>query len=230
MKKYICLPLAVLALFISACTTPRQNTADLKAEIDAARSGHYGQAMLHAELSEEDLEVANTILSHFENDYYWNIDEKKQALDAARSAAHHRYQSEKEMCQWLTEVHTQNHHTTEATHHSVAYFKSGSAVPFKIKDETISKVGRWLNAHPDATATVTASTDTVGRPDYNQDLSEKRAKAVIERLVENGARPNQLVIKAIGEAPGPDNMPNQENRVAIVITSHHVYIDCPNIK
>lgn len=231
MKKHIYLSLAAsLVLFLAACTAPRMNTADLKTEIDAARSGHYGQAMLHAELSNKDLDIANTILEHIEKDHYWNINEKQKALDAARSAARHRLESEKEMCQWLTEVHTQNYHKTEPTHHSVAYFETGSAVPFKINDESIKKVGRWLKAHPDATATIAASTDTVGKPDYNQDLSEKRAQAVVQRLIANGAQSSQLVIKAMGEAAGSDNTPNQEHRVATVTTAHHHYIDCPNIK
>lgn len=230
MKKHIYLPLVALAFFLTACATPKMNTEDLKAEIDAARSGHYGRAMLHEELSEEDLETANTILGHLEKNYYWNINEKQKALDAARSSAHHRLESEKAMCQWLTEVHGQNHHKAEAIHDTVAYFKTGSAVPFKTKDDSIIRMGRWLEAHPDATATVTASTDTVGKPAYNQNLSEKRADAVIQRLVANGARLNQLTIRAMGEAVGPDNAPDQENRVAIVITTHPNYIDCPNVK
>ena len=77
MKNYIHPSLALLAFLLAACTTPKQNTADLKAEIDAARSGHYGQAMLHAEQSAKDLEAANNTLSHLENDYYWNINEKQ---------------------------------------------------------------------------------------------------------------------------------------------------------
>jgi len=33
----------------------------------------------------------------------------KKAKDAAQAAAEHRLASEKEMCQWLTQVHSQNH-------------------------------------------------------------------------------------------------------------------------
>lgn len=71
MKKHIYLPLVALAFFLTACATPKMNTEDLKAEIDAARSGHYGRAMLHEELSEEDLETSNTILGHLEKNHYW---------------------------------------------------------------------------------------------------------------------------------------------------------------
>lgn len=230
MRRQIYLPLVVMSFFLTACTTPRMNTEDLKAEIAEARSGHYGQAMLHQEMSENDLEIANNILSHLEKGYYWNIDEKQKALDAAKSAARHRLESEKEMCRWLTQVHSQNHHKKEALHDTVAYFKTGSDVPFESKDESILRVGRWLKAHPDATATVIASTDTVGKSAYNQDLSERRANTVIQRLVSSGAKRDQLIVKSIGEAAGADNTPNQENRVVTIITSHPDYIDCPNLK
>jgi len=229
-KQYLYLPLAAIALALTACSTPKMDSSDLKAEIDTARAGHYGQAMLHEEMSEEALEDANKVLGHIEKDWYWNINEKQKGLDAAKSAAQHRLESEKEMCLWLTEVHKQNHHLHEPIHETVAYFKTASAVPYKVKDDAIEHVGHWLHHHPDATATVTASTDTVGKPAYNQALSEKRAKAVSDRLVAKGANPSQLQVKAIGEALGPDNTANQENRVAIVITSHPDYVDCPNLK
>jgi len=229
-RLHIYLSLAPLVLSLAACTNQKLDTSDLKAEIDASRAGHYGQAMLHEELSEEQLEVANNILSHLENDHYWNINEKQKALNAARAATHHRFESEKEMCLWLTEVHSQNHHHVEAIHETVAYFKTAKDVPFKVKDESIGRIGRWLQSHPDASATITASTDTVGKPAYNQALSERRANYVVQRLLKKGAKTGQMTIKAIGEAAGPDNTPNQENRVAIVITAHPGYVDCPNLK
>lgn len=229
-KKYFYLPLAALALSLTACTNSKMDTSDLKAEIDASRAGHYGQAMLHEEMSEEDLEVANNILGHLERDHYWNINEKQRALDAAKSATQHRLASEKEMCLWLTEVHGPNHHKVEAIHETVAYFKTGSAVPFKVKDAAIEHIGHWLHHHPDATAAITASTDTVGKPAYNQALSERRANAVTQLLISKGAKPNQLQASAIGEAHGPDNTADQSHRVAIVITGHPDYMDCANLK
>ncbi len=228
LRKY--LPIALSALALTACTTPKVDTADLKTQIDTARAGHYGQAMLHEELSEEALEEANTILEHLDKDQYWNINEKAKAMQAATEARQHRVESEREMCKWLTEVHAGNHHKIETIHETVAYFKSGSAVPFQIKDVSIEKVGHWLETHPDATAMVTASADTVGKPANNQALSLKRANAVTQMLVAKGAKPSQLKINAKGEGPGPDNTPNQENRVAIVFTAHPDYLDCPDLK
>lgn len=229
-KQHIYLPLAVLAVALTACSTPKKDSSDLKAQIDASRTGHYGQAMLHEELSEEKLEIANNVLGHLEKDHYWNINEKQMALDAANLAAKHRLESEKEMCLWLSEVHAQNHHQGEAVQETVAYFKSGSHVPFKVEEQSIARVGRWLESHPDAKATVTASTDTVGKSDANKKLSQRRADNVAQSLVKEGAKDSQLTLIANGEAAGPDNTPNQHHRVAIVITAHPQYLDCPNVK
>jgi outer membrane protein OmpA-like peptidoglycan-associated protein len=229
-KKYVYIPLAVLALSLTACSTPKKDVAGLSAEIDAASKGHYGQALLHASAAEQDLKSANHVLKHWQNDYYWNIDESLKAQEAAKSAAAHILASEKEYCQWLTEAHSQNHHHVETIHETVAYFKTGSHVPFKTKEDTIGHIGHFLHDHPDATATVTASTDTVGKPAYNQALSERRAKSVSELLIKNGARAAQLVSKAIGEAHGPDNTADQSHRVAVVISAHPDYLDCPKLK
>jgi outer membrane protein OmpA-like peptidoglycan-associated protein len=229
-KKYIYIPLAVLALSLTACSTPKKDVAGLSAQIDAASKGHYGQAQLHESLAEKNLQTANHVLKHWQNDYYWNIDESQKALDAANSAAAHTLASQKEMCQWLTEVHAQNHHQAETVHETVAYFKTGKDVPFQIKEESIRHVAQFLHMQPDATAVVTASTDTVGKPAANQDLSERRARHVVDLLVKQGAKASQLIVKAIGEAHGPDNTADQTHRVAIVITDHPKYIDCPNVK
>lgn len=230
MNKITLLPLAVLAVSLTACSTPKKDSAQLSAEIEAASKGHYGQSILHEDMAEKNLKVANHVLHHWQNDYYWNIDEKPTALAAAQAAAEHTLASEKEHCQWLTEVHSHNHHLAEPIHETVAYFKTASDVPFKVKEETIRHIAQYLHAHPDSSATVTASTDTVGKTDYNQALSERRAGTVSELLIKQGANASQLTVKAIGEAGGPDNTEDQSHRVAIVITSHPKYIDCPNLK
>ncbi len=229
-NKYIYLPLAVLAVSLSACTAPKKDIAGLKTEIDASYSGHYDQSLRHEELAEEQQKIASRVLKHWEKDYYWNIDEKQKALDAAAKASHHRLESEKELCQWLSEVHGQNHHSADTIHHVAAHFKTGSAIPFKINDEDVVHLGQYLQAHPDATATVTASTDTVGNSASNQILSENRAETVKQLLIVHGAKAQQLTIKAIGKGPGPDNTANLENRVVTISTTHVSHIDCQNLK
>ncbi|MGR9114868.1 MAG: OmpA family protein [Gammaproteobacteria bacterium] len=228
-KKNIYIPFAVLAASLSACTPPAKDIPELTSEIDAAVAGHYGQSIYHEQMAEEELEKASRVLQHWQDDHYWNIDERQKALAAAKSSAEHRLESEKALCNWLTSVHSQNHHMAEATQHAAAYFKTGSSVPYKTNDSEILALGKYLETHPDATGDVIAYTDTVGSTASNQALAERRANHVSQMLMANGAKPNQLHVKAMGEADGPDNTPNQQHRIVTISTVHPDYIDCPNL-
>lgn len=229
-KQCVYLPFAVLVTALAACTPPAKDVPGLTSGIDAAVAGHYGQSIYHEELADKKLDKANNVLKHWKKDYYWNIDERQKALDAAADAAKHRLASEKEMCLWLTSVHGHNHHQTEASHHTAAYFKTGSAVPYRVDDHNIAMLGQYLQSQPDATAEVLAYTDTVGSVNSNQTLSERRAATVSQMLVEHGAKMEQLHVNALGKADGPDNTPDQQHRIVEISTVHPVYKDCPDLK
>lgn len=224
------MPFAVLALSLSACTPPAKDIPGLTAEIDAASAGHYGQAIYHAHAAGQKLDEANHVLQHWQDGHYWNIDERQKAMEAAKLAADHRLESERAMCQWLTAVHGHNHHMTEASHHAAAYFKTGSSVPYRTDDAAIRVLGQYLQTHADATSDVIAYADTVGKTPSNQGLSERRANHVRQMLIASGAKPEQLHIKAMGEADGPDNTPDQQHRIVTISTAHPEYIDCPDLK
>ena len=57
--------------------------------------------------------------------------------------------------------------------------------------------------------------DETGSPEYNQKLSEKRAKAVYDYLVENGVNKDQLTWKGVGSSQNMFPI-NSTNRVVIV--------------
>ncbi len=230
-KPLISLPCAVLAAVLAGCTEPpHKDVPLLTSEIDAVVAGHYGQSIYHEEMAEEALEDAAEVLDHWKNDEYWNIDEGEKAVNAARTAAKHRFESEKALCRWLTAVHGPNHHQAEVGHQAAAFFKTGSAVPFKINQDEIAVLGRFLQTHPDASADVTAYTDTVGSAQSNQNLAERRASEVSRLLIQQGARPEQLRVQAMGEAEGPDNTANQHHRVVMMSTIHPAYQDCAGLK
>lgn len=229
-KQFIYLPFAVLAVSLTACTPPAKDIPGLTSEIDAANAGHYGQSVYHEELAEKNLEEANEILEHWKNDHYWNIDLRQKATTAAQAGAHHRKESEKELCKWLTSVHSHNHHQGEVVQHAAAYFRTGSAVPYKTNHAEIATLGKYLETHPAATGEVIAYTDTVGSAQSNQTLSERRALRVKNLLIAHGAKPEQLTTKAMGEAEGPDRTPNQKHRVVMISTAHPNYIDCPDLQ
>lgn len=229
-KQCVYLPFVLLVTALAACTPPEKDIPGLTSGIDAAVDGHYGQSIYHEELAQEKLEEANNVLEHWKNDHYWNIDERQKAMDAAKEGAQHRLESEKALCQWLTSVHGQNHHQAETAKQIAAYFKTGSAIPYKTNDREISILGKFLESHPDATADVIAYTDTVGSTENNQNLSERRAATVSQMLVEQGAKAEQLRVTALGEAQGPDNTPDQQHRTVAISTVHPNYIDCPDLK
>lgn len=232
-KQCIYVPFAVLVATLAACSaTPQKDIPGLSSGIDTANAGHYRQAIMHEELAEKKLEEANKALAHWKNDHYWNINDQQKAKDAAQAAAEHRLASEKEMCQWLTQVHSQNHiqDGPVSAQHTAVFFADGSATPYKSEEHEIAILGTYLEAHPDATVDVTASTDTVGGSSSNQSLSEKRASFVRNMLIKHGAKADQLHIKTMGEATGPDNTRNQNHRVVSMVTIHPAYSDCSDLK
>jgi outer membrane protein OmpA-like peptidoglycan-associated protein len=57
-----------------------------------------------------------------------------------------------------------------------------------------------LREEPDAKVEIGGHTDSIGMEEYNLDLSERRAKAVMEYLVSNGISPENLTALGYGEA------------------------------
>lgn len=80
-----------------------------------------------------------------------------------------------------------------------------------------------LNRYPNSTVNVVGHTDNVGTAAYNQDLSERRARAVAAVLVDGGVSPYRVVAFGRGEEqPVATNLTpegrSQNRRVEIIIT------------
>ena len=63
----------------------------------------------------------------------------------------------------------------------------------------LNRVVDWMNEYPNLTAKVEGHTDSVGDDDYNQKLSENRAKAIYDYLVEKGIDASRLSYEGFGE-------------------------------
>jgi len=76
-----------------------------------------------------------------------------------------------------------------ATKGSVAlygiYFDTGKAEVKPESEATLSEIAKLLQQDPGLKLYVVGHTDNVGDPDYNFDLSRRRAEAVVQALVEN---------------------------------------------
>ncbi|MBN2866379.1 MAG: OmpA family protein, partial [Thiotrichales bacterium] len=88
----------------------------------------------------------------------------------------------------------------------------------------LDKYVDYLNAHPTEKVVVTGYTDDRGAATYNQQLSEKRAKAVKAYLTSNGINANRITTKGMGESnPVADNNTAdgraQNRRVELDITN-----------
>jgi outer membrane protein OmpA-like peptidoglycan-associated protein len=230
-KQRNCIFVAAFVVSLTACTNaPFKDASGLESAIVSANAGHYRQSLHHEELANEELETANRILAHWKSDHYWNIDEEQKAKNAALSSAQHRRESEKEMCQWLTQVHSQNHLQDElvSQQQATVYFKNASAIPYKAEQHEVAILGKYLAENASISAEVIAYTDTVGSASSNDSLSKYRADFVVNKLIERGARLSQLSIKSMGEAQGSQNTHEQNHRIVTVRTIHPSYADCSN--
>jgi outer membrane protein OmpA-like peptidoglycan-associated protein len=72
--------------------------------------------------------------------------------------------------------------------------------------DSVARAAEVLVKYPDTYVTVEGHTDSTGKPDYNQRLSERRADAVRDLLVQYGVPASRLSIKGYGESnPVADN-------------------------
>lgn len=70
----------------------------------------------------------------------------------------------------------------------------------------IEKIYQLMDFYPEMVVEIRGHTDDVGKESSNQKLSEKRAQAVADYLIEKGIEPNRLVVIGFGEAePIADN-------------------------
>jgi outer membrane protein OmpA-like peptidoglycan-associated protein len=72
--------------------------------------------------------------------------------------------------------------------------------------DSIARAAEVLVKYPDTYITVEGHTDSTGKPEYNQKLSERRADAVRDLLARDGVPPSRMSIKGYGASdPVADN-------------------------
>jgi putative exosortase-associated protein (TIGR04073 family) len=79
-------------------------------------------------------------------------------------------------------------------------FALGSAELSPKATARLAKVAPVLRSNPDAPVVVAGYTDATGTPDYNQQLSRKRAAAVRDYLVSQGIAAERIEIAGYGDA------------------------------
>ncbi len=93
-------------------------------------------------------------------------------------------------------------------------FASGSADIDPASDAILARVAESINATPGIDVEIVGHTDGEGAVEINQEISERRANAVLDRLVELGVDPARLEARGAGESePIADNS-TEEGRAA----------------
>jgi OOP family OmpA-OmpF porin len=95
----------------------------------------------------------------------------------------------------------QNRYTFENVH-----FENGKADLLEDALQELDQLAGWLKENPGKKAEIGGHTDSVGSEQDNLDLSERRAKAVYDYLVQQGVPADRITFKGYGESePVADN-------------------------
>ncbi|WP_308437952.1 OmpA family protein [Comamonas sp. JC664] len=87
------------------------------------------------------------------------------------------------------------------------YFENNKDIIISRSNKLLDTVANILNSHPEVEKVrVEGHTDNRGNPDYNLDLSQRRADAVVHYLMSKGVARERLEAKGFGPAqPIADN-------------------------
>lgn len=110
---------------------------------------------------------------------------------------------------------------------SDALFKTGSSGLMQPVREKLSKIAGIVSSHPDLKLSVEGHTDSVGSDEFNQQLSEKRARTALDYLVSQGVPANSIVSRGFGKTnpiESNDTPQGRKNnrRVEIVVSGEAI--------
>jgi len=89
-------------------------------------------------------------------------------------------------------------------------------------DDILEPLGAVLGSHVHTTVAVSGFTDTVGAPEQNLALSQRRAKLIAAALAHEGVAPQRLTAQGLGEthlrvATGDDKKEPRNRRIEILL-------------
>ena len=120
-----------------------------------------------------------------------------------------------------------NREALKVTFFSGRMFAANSNTITEDSKNRLSKFAEIINNNPDTSIQITCYTDNTGREDYNQTLSERRARSVFDYLCEQKIEPIRMVYfgKGIREPIADNNTAEGRilnRRVEIVIEAKRI--------
>jgi len=148
---------------------------------------------------------------------------RAEAGDAAQAAAREQARSQ-ELEQQLRDINARQTPRGMVVTLGDVLFDSGRAQLQPEGTRHMSKLAEFFKKNPERSALIEGYTDSVGSPASNQQLSERRAQAVMAALVGMGVAPGRLNTRAFGEdqpVAGNDNAAGRQmnRRVEIVLSA-----------
>ncbi|UCF91990.1 MAG: OmpA family protein, partial [Desulfobacterales bacterium] len=116
-------------------------------------------------------------------------------------------------------IQRNNEQMLTATFKSDVFFDFNSATLKPGAYAELDRVANVLNQYPETTIRIEGHTDQVGSEQYNQKLSERRAEAVRNALIQKGIDPARIAAIGMGECCpiSSDNATNR--RVSLVLSA-----------
>lgn len=138
--------------------------------------------------------------------------EKAEAEARAKAEAEERERAEAEaLAKARAEQKAREQAAFLAGFHDVAYFETAKDMPIwaQLNEDSWDNLREIMEEYPDVMVTISGHTDNVGKPAYNQNLSERRAESIKAMLVAKGIPASR--IKAEGRGM---NQPIADNKTA----------------
>lgn len=129
------------------------------------------------------------------------------------------------MVVWWVGLATQLAAQTVAQQQQSIYFDTESYELSASAQTALQQLAEQLNTYGDYGVQVTAHTDTRGSVTYNQQLSDQRAQAVLQYLLQQGIRGDKAKNLGVGERQATNDLNNtdaqqQNRRVDVAITTY----------
>ncbi|OQW94787.1 MAG: hypothetical protein BWK79_04775 [Beggiatoa sp. IS2] len=134
---------------------------------------------------------------------------KFASIDAALTQLRNAIQDNSERLAFLESLHIKKGITIPLF---AVHFNFGDARITTEQKNKLTEVIDFLRQYPVFAIKLTAFADTVGSKNYNARLAEQRNQAVLEALRKLGLPLGMVVAVAMGEATGPDETNNLNNR------------------
>lgn len=194
-----------LTVALGGCATPRQTETAVGTGVGAATGAVIGSAVGGRQATAVGAAVGGAAGAAV--GYNWELVKEKLGMASKGSGV---------------EISEQKDGALKVNVPGSVSFATGSSSIEPALHPTLDKIAGTLQEYPATTIAVVGHTDSMGDPQYNMTLSERRASAVASYLVQQGVNPGRITVQPRGEStPIADNATEagraQNRRVEMLI-------------